>query len=119
MQVLDAFIEALNARDPRPLAAACNFPNVRLASGDMKMWRTTKEFIRDSDLAGIPLEREWHHTSLDGRNVVQRSDDKFHVMVTFTRRMANGAPISTFDSLYVVTKYRGHWGIQIRSSFAP
>jgi len=119
MHALDSFFEALNARDPHRLAAVCHFPNVRLAGGDMKIWRTREEFIRDSGLAGIPLESEWHHTSWDARTIVQRSDDKVHVMVTFTRHMADGMPISTFDSFYVLTQYQGHWGIQIRSSFAP
>jgi hypothetical protein len=119
MQVLDEFFDALNARDPRRLAAACNFPHVRFSTSAMKIWRTGDEFIHDGDLAGIPLEDEWHHSSWDTRNTVQASNDKLHVAVTFTRRTSTGAKISAFDSLYIVTKQNGHWGVQIRSSFAP
>jgi hypothetical protein len=119
MQVLDEFIDALNARNPKRLATACNFPHVRFSTSGMKIWRTDEEFGRDGDLAGIPLEGEWHHTSWDARNTLQASSEKLHVAVTFTRYTSNGAKISTFNSLYIVTKRKGHWGVQIRSSFAP
>lgn len=119
MQVLDEFFDALNARDPRRLAAACNFPHVRFSTSKMKIWRTGDEFVREGDLAGIPLEGEWHRSSWDARNTVQASNDKLHVTVTFTRWTSTGSKISTFDSLYIVTKQNSHWGVQIRSSFAP
>ena len=119
MQVLDEFLDALNARDPKRLAAACNFPHVRFSTSGMKIWRTDEEFRRDGDLAGIPLEGEWHHTSWNTRKTLQTSSEKLHVAVTFTRHASNGAKISTFDSLYIVTKQDGRWGVQIRSSFAP
>ena len=119
MKVLDEFLAALNARDSSRLAAACNFPHVRLSTGGMRTWRDAEEFTREGDLAGIPLEQEWHSSSWDRRAVLQASSDKLHVAVTFTRHSAAGAKVSSFDSLYVVTRQRGHWGVQMRSSFAP
>jgi hypothetical protein len=119
MDLLDLFFDALNARDVTRLAGACNFPQVRLASGTMTIWRTAGEFEQSGDLAGIPFEREWHHSAWKRRHIIQSSHDKCHVAVTFTRYRSNGDEISTFKSLYIVTKQNGHWGVQIRSSFAP
>ena len=119
MRVLDDFIRALNARDAKGMAAACNFPHVRLASGAMRIWHTGEDFSRDPELGGIPLEREWHSTTWDERKVLQASDAKFHVAVRFTRHTAKGEKVSTFDSLYILTRDNQHWGVQIRSSFAP
>ena len=119
MRVLDEFFEALNARHVARLTAACNFPQVRLASGTMTIWRTVGEFEQSGDLAGIPLEGDWHHSTWKTRHIVQASHDKVHVAVTFTRHRSDGTEIATFKSLYIATKQNGHWGIQIRSSFAP
>ncbi len=119
MQALDEFMDALNSRDPSRLAAACHFPHVRFSAGAMRIWRTSEDFCRDGDLAGIPLEREWHASSWDARRILQASKDKIHVAVTFSRHTLAGAKISTYDSLYIVTKQNGRWGVQIRSSFAP
>ena len=93
MSVLDEFFEALNARDVARLAAACNFPQVRLASGTMTIWRTVDEFEQSGGLAGIPLEGEWHLSAWNTRHIIQASHDKVHVAVTFTRHRSDGTEI--------------------------
>jgi hypothetical protein len=70
----------------------------------MTIWRTPVEFEESGDLAGIPLEAEWHHSDWKTRDIIQSSKDKYHVAVTFTRYTSDGAEISTFDSLYIVTQ---------------
>lgn len=42
-----------------------------------------------------------------------------HIDTRFTRYRKDGSVIGGFDSMYVVTKEDGHWGVKIRSSFAP
>jgi len=37
----------------------------------------------------------------------------------FARYRANGSLIGRFDSIYVVTREGGHWGVKARSSFFP
>jgi hypothetical protein len=118
MQVLDRFLVAFNAHSPRGLSATCNFPHLRLASGKFTVWQTRAEFEKDSELT-VPLEHDWHRTVWDWRKVVQSSNRKFHVALSFTRYDENGKKIGTFQSLYIITKQRAHWGIQARSSFAP
>jgi hypothetical protein len=42
-----------------------------------------------------------------------------HVDTLFTRYRTDGSVIGSFESLYVVTKEQGRWGIKLRSSMAP
>ena len=42
-----------------------------------------------------------------------------HIDTRFTRYRKDGSVIGGFDSIYIVTLQDGHWGVKIRSSFAP
>jgi len=114
--VLDAFMQAFNARDIPAFEATFNFPSVRLASqglvilkaGDMKAERFTTG----------PLA-EWDHSAWDRREVIHAGPDKVHIDTRFTRYRKDGSVIGGFDSIYVITRQDGHWGVKIRSSFAP
>jgi hypothetical protein len=39
--------------------------------------------------------------------------------VVFSRYKADGTKYATYQSLWMVTKKEGAWGVQARSSFAP
>ncbi|MBN2061712.1 MAG: hypothetical protein JW882_14975 [Deltaproteobacteria bacterium] len=119
LRAIDEFGNAFHARDVERMAKTCNFPHVRLAGATMAIWHDTEEFLRARDIGGIPLEPDWHHSQEDTRNVVQSSSEKVHVTITFSRFNAAGEKISSFETLYVVTMQEGHWGVQLRSSFAP
>src|SRR5437764_9910725 len=114
--VLDAFMKAFNARDIPAFEATFNFPSVRLASqglvilnaGDMKAERFTTGALAD-----------WDHSAWDRREVIHAGPDKVHIDTRFTRYRKDGSVIGGFDSIYVVTRQDGHWGVKIRSSFAP
>ena len=56
---------------------------------------------------------------MDSRTVVQANTDKVHVVVIFSRYNADDEQISQFDSLYIIARVDGRWGIRSRSSFAP
>ena len=45
------------------------------------------------------------------------SDSKVHVDTEFTRYRKDGSALGRFESLYIVTKEEGRWGIKMRSSF--
>jgi hypothetical protein len=62
---------------------------------------------------------EWDHSAWDRREVIHAGADKVHIDTRFTRYRKDGSVIGGFDSIYVVTRENGHWGIKIRSSFAP
>jgi hypothetical protein len=116
MRCLDAFMAAFNARDVTALEATFNFPSVRLASGRLS-WiepghHTPGMFERGS-LA------EWARSAWERREVIHAGPDKVHIDTRFTRYRKDGSVLGGFDSIYVVTCENGHWGIKIRSSFAP
>ena len=114
MQVLDAFIGAFNSRDLEAQERVMHFPHYRLAGGLMTVLERPGTESRI-----VPLEQEWHHTKWDRREVIGWSDEKVHVNTQFTRYRNDGTPTSSFESLYVLTKEDGRWGIKTRSSFAP
>ena len=115
-KVLDDFLAAFNARDIPAFEATFNFPSARLASqglvilnkGDMKAERFTTGALA-----------EWDHSAWDRREVIHAGPDKVHIDTRFTRYRKDGSVIGGFDSVYVITCEGGHWGVKIRSSFAP
>ena len=113
---LDAFMIAFNARDLPAYEATFNFPHVRFASNTVTIinpgYHKPEMFERGS-LA------DWDHSAWDRRDVVHAGADKVHIDTRFTRYRKDGSVLGGFDSLYIVTRLEGRWGIQGRSSFAP
>jgi hypothetical protein len=115
-KVLDDFMAAFNARDIPAFEKTFNFPSVRLASGklitlnpgDMKPERYTTGALA-----------EWDHSKWERRDVIHAGPDKVHIDTRFTRYRKDGSVIGGFDSVYVITLEDGHWGVKIRSSYAP
>jgi hypothetical protein len=116
MKCLDEFMAAFNARDVVAFEKTFNFPSVRLASNTLVIiepgYHKPEMFERGA------LEA-WHHSAWERRDVVHAGGDKVHFDTRFTRYRADGSVIGSFDSIYVVTRENGHWGIKARSSFAP
>jgi len=117
MKCLDDFMTAFNARDLGAWEKTFNFPSVRLASNtlviiDKPGWHPPDTFTRGA-------LKEWHHSAWERRAVIHAGEDKVHIDTCFARYRADGSLIGRFDSIYVVTRESGHWGVKIRSSFAP
>jgi len=114
--VLDRFMAAFNARDVAAFEATFNFPSIRLASGqlvtlnagDMQPERFTTGALAD-----------WDHSAWGRREVIHAGPDKVHIDTRFTRYRKDGSAIGGFDSVYVITREAGRWGVKIRSSYAP
>lgn len=113
---LDAFLVAFNARDLAAYEATFNFPHVRFASNTVTIinpgYHKPEMFERGS-LA------DWDHSAWDRRDVIHAGADKVHIDTRFTRYRKDGSVLGGFDSIYIVTRLNGRWGIQGRSSFAP
>ena len=118
MQTLDRFMESFNARDAKAWAATLNFPHVRFASGTVQVYQSAIEFL-DRPVFETLSDSGWDHSHWISRQVVLASSDKVHINTVFQRFNANNQPIGTYESLYIVTRVNGHWGIQARSSLAP
>ena len=113
---LDAFMTAFNARDVAAFEATFNFPSVRLASGTLTL--IEPGYHRPEMFARGALT-EWDHSAWKRREVIHAGPDKVHIDTRFERYRADGSLIGGFDSVYVVTRENGHWGVKCRSSFAP
>ena len=116
MGVLDAFMAAFNKRDSEAFEATFNFPSYRFASN--RMVQLEKGFHRPENFSVGNFEG-WDHSEWERRKVVHAGPDKVHVDTRFTRYHADGSIIGGFDSIYVINLQDGHWGVKIRSSFAP
>jgi hypothetical protein len=116
MRVLDAYIDGFNARSVEAFDAAFNFPSVRLANNTL---RIINKGDQKASLFTTGTLAEWDHTGWEHRQVIQAGADKVHVDCRFARYRKNGSLLAAFDSLYVINNEAGHWGVKIRSSYAP
>jgi len=116
--VLDAFMASFNASDPEAHAATYQFPHYRLARGEMLSWETREDAIyaHKSIFAALPTTG-WYRSAWVDRKIININDSKVHVATRFTRFRQDGSEIVTAESLYILTKENGRWGIKMRSSY--
>lgn len=116
LKCLDDFLVAMNAGDTEAFDDCFNFPSVRLASNRLVMF----ERGRDKPWATKSgMFAEWARSAWEKRDIIHASHDKVHINTRFVRYRGDGSVLGAFDSIYIVTRQDGHWGIKIRSSFAP
>ena len=113
---LDAFLTAFNARDIPAYEATFNFPHIRFASG--KVTTILPGYHKPQMFTSGSLA-EWDHSEWRRRDVIHAGADKVHIDTHFARLRKGGGLLGGFDSIYIVTRQDGRWGIQGRSSFAP
>jgi hypothetical protein len=118
MRVLDEFYVGLNNGDLAAQQRVMHFPHYRLANGTMTVLDQpgTKNDASDGIRRTDP---DWDHSKWDRRDIIGWSSEKVHVDTQFTRYRKDDTPIASYESLYVVTKEQGRWGIKMRSSFVP
>ena len=117
--VMHEFMRTFNARDESAWADTLLFPHVRVASGTVDVIPDKKTFVANRDLDVFAEEFNWSHSQWDHLEAIQIGPDKVHFQVTFTRFNREQQPYATYQSLYVLQKVDGRWGIRLRSSFAP
>lgn len=117
-EVLDRFMAALNAHDADAMDACMHFPHVRLAGGDVKVYERSGSNPMDL-FQKLRDEDDWRYSTWRERELVQFNPMKAHFAVTYTRFRSDDSVIGVYESLYVLTRVNGHWGIQARSSFGP
>lgn len=116
MAVTEAFMAAFNARDVEAFEATFNFPSVRLASNTLTL--IEKGHHQPGMFDRGPLA-EWDHSAWERREVIHAGPDKVHLDTRFSRYRKDGSLIGGFDSIYVITRENGRWGVKARSSYAP
>lgn len=113
---LDAFMRAFNARDIPAFEATLNFPHVRFASGTVTV---IQPGYHKPEMFTQGALTEWARSAWQRREIIHAGPDKVHIDTRFARYRADGSLLGGFDSIYIVTRVAGRWGIQGRSSFAP
>src|SRR5215468_971831 len=117
MKVLDDYMAAWNNKDIVAWEHTFQFPHYRLASG--KMTVLERPGMQDAEKLWQSMAGSgWHHSKWDRRRIVHATADKVHVDTKFTRYRADGSRIGSYESLYILTKENGRWGVKLRSSFA-
>lgn len=116
LRVLDDYLAGLNRGDEKAANDACNFPHVRIAGGKVAVWQHHGDY-RLEDFRARAGDG-WHHSTWDERTPIHVGESKVHLKVKFSRWRRDGSLIGAFETIYIVTRQDGHWGIQARSSFA-
>ena len=116
MACLDAFMKGFNARDIAAYDAAFNFPSVRLASNNL---RIINKGDQKPSLFDNLQNTGWDHSAWRRRQVIHAGADKVHIDTNFARYRKDGSILGGYDSIYIVNNEAGHWGVKIRSSYAP
>jgi len=117
MRLLDDYMIAWNRKDLAAWERTFHFPHYRLAGGRMTV--LDRPGLQDATRIWTSVGGDWHHSRWDRRRIIHSSPDKVHVDTKFTRCRADDSVIGSFESLYIVTKEDGRWGVKMRSSFAP
>jgi hypothetical protein len=116
MRLLDDYMNAWNRKDLAAWERTFHFPHYRLASGKMNVLE--RPGLQDATRIWTSVGTDWHHSRWDRRRIIHLSADKVHIDTRFTRCRADGSVIGSFESLYIVTREDGRWGVKMRSSFA-
>jgi hypothetical protein len=117
MKLLDEYMAAWNRKDVTAWERTFHFPHYRLASGKMNVLERPGQ-QDEARLWQTMAASGWRHSQWDRRRIVHASADKIHVDTKFTRYRADGSRIGSYESLYILTREDGRWGVKLRSSFA-
>ncbi|MHA1916509.1 MAG: hypothetical protein ACW990_20035 [Promethearchaeota archaeon] len=119
VQTAISFMTSFNDQNNEGCSNACNFPHARVGIGG-KLTVTDKPPIQnDNFFKWFTKDYGWNHSGWDYRKVIQSDLNKVHLEIQFSRYRADGSKIGVFPSLWIITNHEGHWGIKMRSSFAP
>lgn len=118
MTVLDEFIRSFSAKDPEAHIATYHFPHFRLARGVMNVIQTAADGVEQHrNLFKQLPDTGWDKSIWVSREITNISENKVHVKTRFRRLRKDGSEIGTYNSLYILQKEKGRWGIKMRSSF--
>ena len=100
--VMDQFLDAFNERDIEAWSKTLNYPHVRFASGQVKVWENRQAFVSETNLQPL-IESGWNHSRWLRREVVLSSPLKVHISTSFERYDKDNQAISAYESLYILS----------------
>ncbi|MFL2664542.1 MAG: hypothetical protein ACJ0BB_06105 [Dehalococcoidia bacterium] len=110
--------EGFNKRDRKISVDLMHFPHVRLWNNQFSIFNSEEEFLKGFDQQTQKLEQEgWTHTVTKDIKSVQSDESKVHLLLLQSRRNKDDIEIENFQTLWIMTKIDGKWGIRFRSSF--
>jgi len=113
--LIEAMLDAYNRRDLERLRGGCNYPLVRLDRLDWAEYHQPADL--EVDFAAIQDRTGWDHSAVRYLEVLTpQSDDKVVVSLTVARYSVSGAELAPEESIYLVTRHDGKWGIQASST---
>jgi hypothetical protein len=114
LTAVKAFFDAWNSHDHDRLAAALHYPHVRVADGQVEVWRTPAELAAGPEPG---RQRTWFSTRLDSTRVVQTTATGANVLVRFSRIGRDGKVLWFDEGVFLAVVRDGVWKIQARSTF--
>ncbi len=116
-RIIKDYICAFNSRDQNLMASLFNFPHIRFANG--KAWVISKkQYLSKQEEVTLLLKKEnWNQTIVNNIETIQSGNNKAHFKIHFSRLNNENKIIHDFETLWIVTNLKGHWGIQFRSTF--
>lgn len=118
VEVVEAYLDAVNRRDPQGFADTLHYPHYRVARGAIQVWEQAREVSSTTTFERL-ASTGWVRSAWDSVQPLQVSRDGVTVGLELSRYDADGERIAQFHTLYLVTRQDGRWGIKARSSFAP
>ncbi len=118
MLILDRFMAALNAHDAAAMDREMHFAHVRIAKDGVVVY--PRPGSNPMDLFDkLRSDDDWKYSRWERRELIQFDARKAHFILSYTRFRSDDSVIGTYESLYILTKVEGRWGVQVRSSFGP
>jgi hypothetical protein len=109
--------EGFNKRDKVICTKYLHFPHIRLWDNKFSVF-SEEDFLEGFDNQTEKLINEgWDHTVTLFIKPIQSDQNKVHLLLTQSRRDKNDKEYHRFETLWILTKIEGKWGIQFRSSF--
>ncbi len=112
VQAVTAFFAAWNSHDPQAVAAAIHYPHVRIADGQVEVWKTPEAFLAGAEPG---RQRTWYQTRVDKIAAVQTTSNGVNLTVTISRLGRDGTVLSTDEGVFLVALRDGSWKLQARS----
>ena len=110
--------QGFNKRNKKITIQGLHFPHIRLWENKFSVFKDAEDFLKGYDIQTENLKKEgWNHTVTLDIKAVQSEKEKVHLLLHQSRRNKNGEEYHNFQTLWILTKIDGRWGIQFRSSF--
>ena len=115
---LHNFIEFFNDKDKDKILNCLHYPHMAQSeNNDPKIYKNKEEmwgyigFL----LNKLETEENWKKTTLDKVEVVNSSNNAVQCNVEFNRRYENEESYAKAAGIWIATKKKGKWGLQLRT----